>query len=241
MDLWQWLRSLAALAIGVVAGGSSTRPGLAGEAHGEVGRGDARLEDDAHAAGGGEPAAAAGDGRPRRCLQVPPGPPGGLRPLRAVAALPEAGRGRARAPEGREDVLGLLAHRSHDDRLPGGHQGPSRRAQLQHHPPVDGQDREARPLSRGSRPAGLELHPGERVPGPDLQGGGGLLRAPPGLVHPGGLHRRARQEARVGPPLHDLALGGAERARPGAKPDSRGLHPPLRRGGGGDARACSPR
>jgi hypothetical protein len=43
---------------------------------------------------------------------------------------------------------------------------------------------------------------------------GSDFRATDCLVHAGRLQRRTRQAARVRPPLHDLPLGGAERARP---------------------------
>ncbi len=205
------------------------------EGDGDLGQGHERLEDHADLAGRREPAPAAGDRRPRQRLQGPQGPGSRLRPLRALASVSPPRNRRARGAQGRQDFLGLHRDRSHDDRFPRGHQGAFHHLELQHDSAVDVQVGQARRVPGGSRRRDVDVHAGERVQGPDLQGSGRLLRAPSLLVHEGRLHRRAGEAPRVGASLLDSLLGGAERAGPRAQPRPRGLHTALRRGGHGHA------
>ncbi len=74
------------------------------------------------------------------------------------------------------------------------------------------------------RTGDLELHAGHRTPRPFGQGTRRLLRAPRELVRERRLHGRTRKAPRVGPPLQDRLLGGAQRARHRAQYDPGAVH-----------------
>ena len=108
-----------------------------------------------------------------------------LRPLCALAALSQAGRGRTGASERRKNILGLFFHRSHDHRLPRSYQRALGYSQLQHHSAVDVQNRQACDLSSRSEPGDLELRAGNGTARSQHERGRRLLCSPDCLVHAG--------------------------------------------------------
>ncbi len=205
--------------------GAPAREGL-----GRVGPGGPGLADDGDPSGGRQPPASPRLRDPRRRLPGAAGPAGGLRPLRALAALPAPRGGRARAAARRPDVVGLLAHRPAGERLLRGLGRPAGRPRLQHDAAVDVEDEGAGGLSRGPGPGDLDLHAGERAAGPERRRARRLLRPPRVLVRARRLHRRAGPGAPLRPPLPDRVLGGPQRAGPRAQAERAAVHADLRRG-----------
>ena len=113
-----------------------------------VGKSGASVKHNAHTASCGESTVEARFRHPRSGLRRLARFRVRLRPVRALAALSQTrGCGTGAAREW-QDVLGFLAHRSHDQGLPECPEGPSPDVEFQHHSRLDVQDGEARQLSR---------------------------------------------------------------------------------------------
>ena len=115
-------------------------------AHDPLGQGHGRFKNHADAAGGRESAAAAGRAAGHGRLQGGQGTGRRLRPLCAVASVSKARCRRARAAHSAKNIVGLHAHRSHDEGLFRGNRRPPHGDEFQHHPAVALEDSNPSPI-----------------------------------------------------------------------------------------------